>query len=241
MRSDSIVAAKSIVVGNGLIANALATLPESSVPVCYFASGVSNSSNRDPEEFNREYRLLKRKLQEIDGNALFVYFSSCSVYDTQSCSMYVNHKLHMESMVASSRNFIVFRLPQVVGMSKNKFTLTNYIRNSIVEGQAMKIQRNAVRSLIDIDDVATLAHAIVNSGLHDRCFVNVANPCPTRVTDLVGIFERILHRQAHFELSESGSSYFIDTTISEQYALANGISFSVHYAEDVISKYYSPE
>ena len=118
---------KSIVIGNGLLASAVAKLPDSLVPTCYFASGVSNSACCDLKEFDRERQLLLRSCKDLKSNITLAYFSTCSIYDTPVDSMYVAHKCEMEHIVAQRGNYIVFRLPQVVGLSNNRATLTNYI------------------------------------------------------------------------------------------------------------------
>lgn len=230
---------KATVIGNGLLATAVSKLPDSSLPTCYFASGVSNSSCCNAKEFDREERLLRQISQDLDSNTTLFYFSTCSIYDTQANSMYVAHKLRMENLVAQRGNFTIFRLPQVVGFSRNKFTLTNYIRDCILENKLMHIQKYAVRNIIDVDDVAKLVFAINNSGMHQNAVVNIANPIGTRVVDLVAMLERVLCRQALCEYSDSGSTYLIGTAVVEQFALANRIDFGSHYVENVLLKYYS--
>ena len=230
---------KAIVIGNGLLAKAVAKLPDSPVPTCYFASGVSNSSCCDSKEFDRERCLLQQTILDLNSEIILIYFSTCSIHDTQSNSLYVAHKREMEKLVAQRGNYIVFRLPQVVGFSNNRITLANYIVDCIVENRLVHIQKNAVRNIIDVDDVATLAQAIINSGLHQNSVVNIANPLGTRVVDLVAMLEIVLHRKARCDYSDSGSEYPIDTAVVEEFAGANNIDFGGHYLKSVLLKYYS--
>ena len=70
-------------------------LPE----VIFFASGVSNSSEISEKEFNREENLIHKILGD-NPQKQFVYFSTCSIYDSsKNGSPYVLHKLKMEQII----------------------------------------------------------------------------------------------------------------------------------------------
>lgn len=232
---------KTLVVGNGLVATAVAKLPDSIVPVCYFASGVSNSSCCDPNEFDRERLLLQKTIAGLNSGSTFVYFSTCSIYETQSKSMYISHKIEMENIVSQRGNYIIFRLPQVVGLTDNKFTLTNYIANCIKYNKLIRVQKKAIRNIIDVEDVATLAMLIVNSCNYQNTIINIANPFYTRVVDLVAMLEVILCQKANCDFSDTGTAYPINTDIVQEFARAKRIDFGSHYVEKVLSKYYSPK
>lgn len=229
-----------IIVGQGLIARAMAQLPEFAVPACFFASGVSNSSNMDSKEFEREYRLLSNVLHSCDSTIHFIYFSTCSVYDIFASTKYVEHKLRIERLISQREKYLIFRLPQVVGFSNNRFTLTNYIRDCILESKVMQIQQNAFRNVIDVDDVGKLVFAIVNSGLHTNSIVNIANTSNIRVTDLVKKMESTLKQQAIVELIDAGTCYPIDTTTVGCFLASCKVDFSLSYVDNLLAKYYSP-
>src|SRR5215813_3214760 len=81
-----------------------------------FASGVSNSKNRIDAAYNREIQLLKQTIEE-QQQKIFVYFSTCSLYDPEEENTpYVAHKKNVEHIVQSScQRFRIFRVSNLVG------------------------------------------------------------------------------------------------------------------------------
>jgi len=229
---------RSIVIGDGMIGSALAKFHESSVKVCHFASGVSNSSSSNPSEYEREKALLRRKLLEIEEDVVFVYYSTCSVYDKQSESMYKNHKLEMEDIVSKRKFFHIFRLPQVVGFSKNKFTLTNYLRDCIIEERLINIQTGAKRNLIDVEHVAMIANSIISSKESIGQVCNIGSPMSIGVLDIVILLECALSKRARYVLVDAGSSYPIDVSTASRHAELMGIVFDDLDVNNLINKYY---
>ncbi|RXM60929.1 hypothetical protein BOQ60_23605 [Chryseobacterium sp. CH1] len=83
-----------MIIGNGILANALKFYDKDDV--IFFASGVSNSLEKEASEFEREISLLKSVVSQ-NPDKKFFYFSTCSIYDpTKTGSPYVIHKLKIE-------------------------------------------------------------------------------------------------------------------------------------------------
>lgn len=226
-----------MVVGNGLLAGAFAAYAENP-DVVIFASGVSNSGERTPTQFERERELLLNTLSE--DTRLVVYFSTCSIYDTAPAnSIYIEHKIEMESLLtAHDRGYLILRLPQVVGITQNPHTITNFIRDRLVRGEAFTVWANASRTLIDVEDVRALAdHFIANPAYRNRA-VNIFPPVHTGAVELVRLMERILDRKGSYEVANIGSSVDLDAPDIMQAAIACGIRFTADYPEQVLRKYY---
>jgi len=228
------------IIGKGLIATALSDLPSTLSSVCYFASGVSNSSCVNLAEFQREELMLSKTINSIGNFVTLVYFSTCSIYDIQNgVSAYVKHKQRMEGLVARCSKFLIIRLPQVVGYSNNRFTLTNYIRDSIMHGRRMKIQRGAIRNIIDVADVVRLVGLIVNDGKFLNSTVNIANPHSISVVEIVTLMEKVIHKRALCDYIEAGSGFPIDISLIEHYSKELSIDFDNNYVEKVLFRYYA--
>ncbi|HEX7869337.1 MAG TPA: NAD-dependent epimerase, partial [Chryseobacterium sp.] len=107
-----------MIIGNGLIANALKSIDTENI--LFFASGVSNSLENRSSEFDREYNLLKNTIENHPGK-IFVYFSTCSIYDSsKNNSHYVLHKLKMEQIIADScQQYFILRVSNAVGKGGN--------------------------------------------------------------------------------------------------------------------------
>jgi len=140
-----------MIIGNGMIANKFKEYEASFDDCIIFASGVSNSDCNSENEFIRERELLIETITN-NPNLKLIYFSSllCEAIDKP----YYKHKLMIENILEKeSKNYLIYRLPQVVGNNGNPNNLFNKLKNNIINGHTNNIYLDAVRSLIDIDDL----------------------------------------------------------------------------------------
>lgn len=106
-----------MVIGNGDMASVLKDRPD----WLYFASGVSNSQEIRPSEFEREANLLLKQ----DDKRHLVYFSTLSIFYTDS--PYTSHKQVMEVIVKTFPKYTIIRLGNIT-WGKNPHTLINYLK-----------------------------------------------------------------------------------------------------------------
>lgn len=143
-----------MIVGDGLIATGFENLKEYYSNYIIFASGVSNSKETSDKEYNREKDLVLKTIKE-NKNLKIIYFSSILVDITKN--KYFKNKLEIEDIIkTNSDNYIIFRIPQVVGKNGNPKNLVNYIKNSILNEEEIIIHSNVERSLLDIDDLVSI-------------------------------------------------------------------------------------
>jgi len=225
-----------MIIGNGLVARAFKSYFDKDLDFIVFASGVSNSKETSPNEFNRERSLL---LDAIAKDKFLLYFSTCSLYDAElQNSPYVQHKKDMEVLVSGSKKYMIFRLPQLIGKTENKNTLSNYIYSHIVNGIKFSIWKRAQRNIIDIEDVASIVNYLVrHTGIHNSV-VNVACSFSISITSLVSTFEQVTGISANYDLINSGAAYPIDTTLVSEVLPKLGINFDDDYIEKIVRKYY---
>ena len=225
-----------MIIGNGLIASAFKETFSKSADILIFASGVSNSQESNPENFYREKKLLLETIQE---EKLFIYFSTCSLNDESvKNSPYGLHKQSMESIVKLCDRFIIFRLPQVVGQSKNQSTLTNYLYKVISNNMRFSLWQYAYRNLIDIDDVTSIANELIRNPLNYGSTINIANRLMISMPNLVEIFEIVLKKKAKYDPINISSNFKVDTELSDNIAVKLGINFDNQYIQRIITKYY---
>ena len=112
-----------MIIGDGDIGIALRdALRPADDSFIFFASGVSNSQETRPEEYEREVKLLMRQ----DKEKHLVYFSTLSVF--YGDSPYVEHKKFMESKVQTEfEKWTIVRLGNIT-FRNNPHTLINYLR-----------------------------------------------------------------------------------------------------------------
>ena len=116
-----------MVVGNGMMAKKFLSF-ENDENILVFASGVSNSKETKPENFEREKKLIFESIEK-SATKKFVYFSTCSIYDpTEKDSFYVQHKLECEQIIKENcKDYLICRVSNVVGKTLNPNTIISYL------------------------------------------------------------------------------------------------------------------
>lgn len=228
-----------MIVGRGLLANAFSSSFALDDGILVFASGVSNSSEHRAPEFVRERDML---VTAINGSHQTVYFSSCAVANPhQPVTPYFSHKLEMEKLVIQNEG-IVFRLPQVVGRSANPNTLTNFLFDRIRSGEPFDLWTGVERNLIDIDDVAIIATALIRRGLvAPGATESIATPRSVTMLEIVNVFEEVVGKKAIYAPVEKQLAFPIESELCQTTAHELGIQFNDSYLRNLIAKYYSSE
>ena len=226
-----------MIVGNGLLATAFSPRFASDRALTVFASGVANSRETRQAEFERERDLLQHTLQAAP---VLVYFSTCSVHDPElSQSPYVQHKLAMEQIVqGAGPQHAIVRLPQVVGLSANPHTLTNYLYRQISAGERFQLWLQARRNLIDVTDIVAIVSHLVDARKIAGASLNVACPFSVLVLDIVRSLEALIGRTARFDAVMAGAHYDLDTKLAQAAAAQIGLVFDEHYVDRLLRKYY---
>lgn len=223
-----------MIVGNGLIANAFRDVDKSDV--IFFASGVSNSLETDKNQFLREENLIHKTISE-NSDKLFIYFSTCSIYDSsKSDSAYVSHKLNMEYMISTkSSRYLIIRVSNAVGRGGNENLLMNHLYKTIKSDSKIIIHTNAKRNLIDVEDIVQLVLELMKQEVYNK-IVNIAYPKNFSISEIVQCFENSLNVEAHKVCEDKGASYTIDAHWSKYYFAEE---LGVEYLNRLINKYYN--
>lgn len=229
-----------MIIGKGLLAeNFKKYLDDEQVLI--FASGVSNSLETKYSEFLREKELLLECVYKY-SNMRLVYFSTCSIYEpVNNYRAYTQHKAEMENIISEkSNNYIIFRLPQVVGHSGNKSTLLNFLINSIKNGQHFEVWSNATRNFIDVCDVVSIADKILSEiSVVDYCgIMNIASPFYYNLRETVGIIEKVIGKKGYYTFVDKGSHYEIPLQEMLNVYGDVGDIFGEQYLVNMIRKYY---
>jgi|LakMenEpi03Aug12_release.lakeMendotaPanAssembly.Ray.scaffolds.fasta_scaffold497489_2 nucleoside-diphosphate-sugar epimerase len=145
-----------MIIGNGLLASAFRNSKMNFDDSIIFASGVSNSLEENQEEYDREESLIKQIILK-NRDLKFIYFSSSSVGLIEN--KYYYFKLSMEKLIKdSTSNYIIFRVPQIVGKSGNSKNLVNFLKNAIINQEKLTVCQNAIRFLIDVEDLVNVVY-----------------------------------------------------------------------------------
>jgi nucleoside-diphosphate-sugar epimerase len=226
-----------MVIGDGMIASAFIRSGAENWRCIIFASGVSNSLETDPEEYIKEEELLL----SMKGSALkLVYFSTVSVFDpSMNRNPYILHKKRLETLIEDNfNNFLIIRLPIVVGKSTNPHTLINFLYNSIISGEKFQVYQNASRYLLDLDDVVKLTKLLIDKSTANLN-VNLVFDDKTSVNEIVQILMKISGKTGNYSLVQKGSDYEIDNSTAK--AIIGEEYFQItpeEYNYNLLHKYY---
>ena len=216
-----------MVVGNGLISKSFIDYINNT-DYLIFASGVSNSKEDRDSEFERELNLIK---ENINTHSKFIYFSTINNGD----SKYFLHKRNMEKyIIDNSNNYLIFRLPNVVGNGGNVKNIFNYLNIKIINDEFIKVQ-NVTRSLVDIDDIKKICEYCFN--LKNK-ILNISNIETIKVIDIVNIISNELNKSPKTEIIDV---VFITEDINNSIEIENAIdSIGIdkkNYTKKLIKKY----
>ncbi|MGV0947821.1 NAD-dependent epimerase/dehydratase family protein [Empedobacter falsenii] len=222
-----------MIVGKGLIANLFTEVDLDEV--VFFASGVSNSSETRKGEFLREQNLVEDTLAN-NPEKLFVYFSTCSIYDSSKYnSLYVLHKLHIEEIIKQkAKHFLILRVSNAVGRGGNPNLLMNYISRQILNDQELVVHQQATRNLIDVEDVKNITMKYIASKDWNK-IINVAYTENFNILEIIEVFEQILFKKANKNIENKGEHYSIDV---HELDYVFDLSDKTDYLHQLIEKYY---
>ena len=225
-----------MIIGNGLIANLFRENDRENV--VFFASGVSNSLETEKSAFLREEDLLRKTLEE-NSDKIFIYFSTCSIYDSsKNGSPYVNHKLKMEQIVEElADQFLILRVSNAVGKGGNPNLLMNYLVNAFHQEKEITVHTLATRNLIDADDVKNITLKFINENSFNK-IINVAYLENFSTSEILEILEKHFNKTAKTSLVKSGQSYLISIPEAEAYFAENNLREKNEYLLRIIKRYY---
>jgi nucleoside-diphosphate-sugar epimerase len=226
-----------MVVGNGMLAKAFSSYINNKNVIIY-ESGVSNSSENSPENFQREIDLLESCIKQ-NADSLIIYFSTCSVNDDSlKNTKYVQHKKLLEKHIQKkAQKFIIFRLPIVIGYTKNNFTLFNFLKEKLSSNQEVFIQKNAYRYLVDIEDISSVLSEIIDSENFLNSIVDISFSQSISVLEMANIMKKELQSNSIVNTIEGGGSYDINDLKLHNFISSKKINFPERYNEDVLRKY----
>ena len=145
-----------MILGNGLVASEFKKKAKDYEGCVVFATGVSNSGTTTKDEFNREKLLLTHALDKYK-DVKFIYFSTILVGFVDNA--YYRHKAEMEKLIEKkATSYLIFRVPQLVGLGGNKNNLINYFKTNIQDNKTITIYEGARRSFMDIEDVVKIVY-----------------------------------------------------------------------------------
>ena len=226
-----------MVVGNGLIAQAFSSFKDIQ-EVIIFASGVSNSNVVDISELQREIKLLTEYLNK---DACLVYFSTVSLYDSSVAnSQYIQHKKTVEALITEKcKDYLILRIPIVVGNSNNIHTLTNNLVSQIRKSSTLKVFKKASRYLMDIDSIVETVTPIISNKVYHNSVWNICFSNRINIEELITSLEEVLNTKVEKEYLDKGCCYEVPNQKFLTYLNSVGYELPKDYIKLTLQKYYS--
>lgn len=226
-----------MIIGSGLIASLFSD--RDSEDIVFFASGVSNSSETSELQFLREENLIRETIKN-NSQKTFVYFSTCSIYDSsKKNSLYVLHKHKMEEIIMNAmKSFLILRISNAVGNGGNENLLMNYLVRSLKAGEKITIHEKATRNLIDVEDIKNITLSLIANNVSNS-IINIAYPKNYAIKNLVDIIEIYFNKKTDHTLEKTGSGYEISIPETENYFVQNSLLDKEEYIVNILKKYYS--
>lgn len=151
-----------IIVGKGLIAKIFLDCKDINSNSIIFASGVSNSNENNQEEFDKEINLIRNTIGN-NSDKKFIYFSSIFINRE---NQYYKHKLNIENFIQDNcKDYLIIRLPQLVGKGGNPNNIFNYFKAKISNNETLSIIKNSERSLVDIEHIKDFVLYCINKDI----------------------------------------------------------------------------
>jgi len=201
-----------MLVGSGLISSAFLDYKDND-DVIVIASGISNSKETDYKKYQREIDMIG---SFIGTKSKVIYFSTISVFDESLDSLYVKHKRYIEKLISSNfDNYLIFRLPIVIGKTSNNNTFINNIKGKIISDEIIYINNMSSIYIIDIDDIRKILPDLINN--RNNQIINVVFDNKEFVFDVVQKIEILLSKEANKKIINGGFDFTIDPLFDDEY------------------------
>ena len=217
------------IIGKGMIAEAF--LKSASNNCIFFCSGVSNSKETRRAEFVREIELFNKTIK----NKTVIYFSS---YIAESAATpYALHKKNMENIIENTCDkYLIIRLPGVVGLTKNN-TLISYFIKMILNNKVIKIEKDARRHLIDVEDVVRITDYLITNNCYNKS-ISIGSKSSISPLELIRLISNELNiKQIKYELCDGGTNQYSNINFIESILPKKDAIMHKSYNDKLIKKY----
>ena len=230
------------IVGKGFIATNLGKIKNLIKKNKYiiYAAGISNSKIKSKKELEKELNLFK-VFSKQNISKKIIYISTADVtHNLTNKSKYVQNKIIIEKQIKKKfKHYIIIRLPQIIGKSKNKKTLINYFYFKIKYNEKLSIMKEYKRNILDIDDVLKdLKIILLNKKIKNK-IITLSNKYFIKPIDIVKTFEKKLSKKANYSFKNSPKqNWNLNYKTNSIYFKKANVKFHNNYLAKKINKYY---
>ena len=230
------------IIGNGFIGRNVNKLRKYIIKSGYtiYTAGISNSNTNSKKELRKEIRLFKIFSKENNSKKL-IFISTADVSNNlKRNNLYIINKVKIENIIRKEFNdYIIFRLPQIIGNSKNKKTLINYFYRNIKKNKTIDVLSGVKRNILDIDDVIKVLKIIIFEKKLIKRTITLSNKYFVQPIDIVKIFEKKLNKVAKIRFKRvSKENWNLENDMSKKLFNKAKVKFDKNYLIKKINKYF---
>ena len=230
------------IVGRGFIAKNLYKIISAIQKSDYiiYAAGISNSREKSNTKLKKEINLFKKFIDKNQNNKI-AYISTADVTNNlKKRSRYVKNKIKIEKLIQKYfKKYIIIRLPQIIGKSKNKNTLINFFNDKIKKGKKIELLNNVKRNLLDINDVLKMIKTILINKKTERKIIILSNKYSLKPIEIIKILELKQRKKAKYYFKKTNKQIWnLNFNKNLKYFDKAKIKFDKDYFKKVINKYY---
>ena len=230
------------IIGNGFIGRNVNKLRKYIIKSGYtiYTAGISNSNTNSKKELRKEIRLFKIFSKENNSKKL-IFISTADVSNNlKRNNLYIINKVKIENIIKKEFNdYIILRLPQIIGNSKNKKTLINYFYRNIKKNKTIDVLSGVKRNILDIDDVIKVLKIIIFEKKLIKRTITLSNKYFVQPIDIVKIFEKKLNKVAKIRFKRvSKENWNLENDMSKKLFNKAKVKFDKNYLIKKINKYF---
>ena len=230
------------IIGNGFIGRNVNKLRKYIIKSGYtiYTAGISNSNTNSKKELRKEIRLFKIFSKENNSKKL-IFISTADVSNNlKRNNLYIINKVKIENIIRKEFNdYIILRLPQIIGNSKNKKTLINYFYKNIKKNKTIDVLSGVKRNILDIDDVIKVLKIIIFEKKLIKRTITLSNKYFVQPIDIVKIFEKKLNKVAKIRFKRvSKENWNLENDMSKKLFNKAKVKFDKNYLIKKINKYF---
>lgn len=221
-----------MITGNGLLARSFINFKNQEDKII-FASGVSNSLEKNFLEYKREENLLLNIIKN-NKNKKIIYFSTTSIFSIKST--YTNHKIKIEDIIKNNaEKYCIYRLPQIIGKGGNKANLINFLVKSIRDTRNIFIYPESLRSLLDVEDLVSICQKTCD--IKDKNILNIAGIEFMKIEQIINLISEKIDIKPILSFHKDRQEYFNENSVEIDLAIKELNISSFGYTKKVIQKY----
>jgi len=230
------------IIGNGFIGRNVNKLRKYIIKSGYtiYTAGISNSNTNSKKELRKEVRLFKIFSKENNSKKL-IFISTADVSNNlKRNNLYIINKVKIENIIRKEfKDYIILRLPQIIGNSKNKKTLINYFYRNIKKNKTIDVLSGVKRNILDIDDVIKVLKVIIFEKKLIKRTITLSNKYFVQPIDIVKIFEKKLNKVAKIRFKRvSKENWNLENDMSKKLFNKAKVKFDKNYLIKKINKYF---